>query len=76
MRPSSFKRASIIRKFFFIITTIFIRIIFNQKPKDSFSQEFWKTLECLGPAYVKLGQILSLRNDLLPTSIVEELKTP
>jgi ubiquinone biosynthesis protein len=31
-------------------------------------------LEELGPAFVKLGQILSIRQDILPTDIIEELK--
>lgn len=31
------------------------------------------TLEWLGPAFVKLGQALSLREDILPTAYVEEL---
>ena len=28
----------------------------------------------LGPTYIKLGQVLSLREDILPASITEELK--
>jgi ubiquinone biosynthesis protein len=31
-------------------------------------------LEDLGPSFVKLGQILSTRSDLIPTDIIEELK--
>ena len=33
-----------------------------------------RRLERLGPTYIKLGQILSLREDLLPRPITEELK--
>jgi ubiquinone biosynthesis protein len=33
-----------------------------------------RRLEALGPTYVKLGQILSLREDLLPQSVTIELK--
>jgi ubiquinone biosynthesis protein len=33
-----------------------------------------RRLEILGPTYIKLGQILSLREDLLPQSITDELK--
>lgn len=39
-----------------------------------FPIQFRRRLELLGPTYIKLGQILSLREDLLPTSITDELK--
>ena len=39
-----------------------------------FPVQFRRRLEILGPTYIKLGQILSLREDILPASITEELK--
>ncbi|MCC7165899.1 MAG: AarF/ABC1/UbiB kinase family protein [Anaerolineae bacterium] len=39
-----------------------------------FPVQFRLRLEQLGPTYIKLGQILSLREDLLPSSITNELK--
>jgi ubiquinone biosynthesis protein len=33
-----------------------------------------RRLERLGPTYIKLGQILSLREDILPTPVTDELK--
>jgi predicted unusual protein kinase regulating ubiquinone biosynthesis (AarF/ABC1/UbiB family) len=36
---------------------------------------FRKRLVELGPAYIKLGQVLSTRADLLPTAYIEELAT-
>ncbi|HYG61284.1 MAG TPA: AarF/UbiB family protein [Thermoanaerobaculia bacterium] len=33
-----------------------------------------RRLEILGPTFIKLGQVLALRRDLLPESITEELK--
>jgi ubiquinone biosynthesis protein len=33
-----------------------------------------RSFEELGPAFVKLGQVLATREDLLPTSFIEELK--
>ena len=33
-----------------------------------------KRLEMLGPTYIKLGQILSLREDILPRQVTDELK--
>ncbi|WP_412068027.1 AarF/UbiB family protein [Rubrivirga sp. IMCC43871] len=37
-------------------------------------QQLRRRLEMLGPTYIKLGQVLALREDLLPPSITEELK--
>ncbi len=42
--------------------------------KLPFPVQLRKRLEALGPTYVKLGQILSLREDVLPRSITDELK--
>jgi ubiquinone biosynthesis protein len=39
-----------------------------------FPRQLRKRLEELGPTYIKLGQILSLREDLLPRPITDELK--
>ena len=36
--------------------------------------QFRKRLERMGATYIKLGQILSLREDVLPTHITDELK--
>lgn len=41
---------------------------------QSFAVQFRRRLELLGPTYIKLGQILSLREDLLPKSVTNELK--
>jgi len=39
-----------------------------------FPVQLRRRLESLGPTYIKLGQILSLREDLLPRPITDELK--
>ena len=39
-----------------------------------FPQQLRRRLEALGPTYIKLGQILSLREDILPTEVTDELK--
>lgn len=43
------------------------------KPTESRSVRIRRTLEDLGPIYVKFGQTLSTRKDLLPEDIAEEL---
>lgn len=39
-----------------------------------FPVQLRRRLEMLGPTYIKLGQVLALRQDLLPEAITEELK--
>jgi ubiquinone biosynthesis protein len=39
-----------------------------------FPVQLRRRLEILGPTYIKLGQVLALRQDLLPAAITEELK--
>jgi ubiquinone biosynthesis protein len=40
----------------------------------AFPVQLRRRLEILGPTYIKLGQVLALRQDLLPAAITEELK--
>ena len=42
--------------------------------RQSFPVQLRRRLELLGPTYIKLGQILSLREDLLPRTVTDELK--
>jgi ubiquinone biosynthesis protein len=42
--------------------------------RQSIPVQLRRRLERLGPTYIKLGQILSLREDLLPKALTEELK--
>ncbi|HMN26806.1 MAG TPA: AarF/UbiB family protein [Caldilineaceae bacterium] len=43
--------------------------------RQPFPVQFRMRLELLGPTYIKLGQILSLRQDLLPSAITDELQS-
>lgn len=43
------------------------------KPQGSFAERLRKALETLGPTFIKLGQMLSTRRDLLPDHITQEL---
>jgi len=58
-----------LRLFLFFPWLFLDKAIVNQP----FPVQFRVRLEGLGPTYIKLGQILSLREDLLPRSITEEL---
>ncbi|MEJ2751792.1 MAG: AarF/UbiB family protein, partial [Chloroflexota bacterium] len=42
--------------------------------RQPFAVQFRRRLEMLGPTYIKLGQILSLREDLLPKAVTDELQ--
>ncbi len=42
--------------------------------KLPFPQQLRRRLELLGPTYIKLGQVLSLRRDLLPQTVTDELE--
>jgi len=53
------------------ITGPFLRRDLRDLP---FPVQLRRRLEILGPTYIKLGQVLSLREDILPRSVTEELK--
>lgn len=61
----------ILLRFILAFTWPFMNKDIISKP---FPVQFRRRLEIMGPSYIKLGQILSLRDDLLPKSITEELK--
>ncbi len=42
--------------------------------RQPFAVQFRRRLEMLGPTYIKLGQILSLREDILPKEVTDELQ--
>jgi len=50
---------------------IFIKKEFRKKP---FEIQLRRRLEILGPTYIKLGQIMAIREDILPQLITDELK--
>ena len=51
------------------------RLFLNRKlAAQPFPVQLRRRLEMLGPTYIKLGQVLSLRQDLLPPAITGELK--
>ncbi len=61
----------LILRFFLALTWPFLDKSIIKLP---FSTQFRLRLQKLGPTYIKLGQILSLREDLLPKAITDELK--
>lgn len=66
LRPRSFSRRFI---------ALFLRLILRRPAGIiRFPVRLRQTIEKLGPTYIKLGQILSLREDLLPRRITYELR--
>ena len=49
-------------------------IIRKELRREPLPVQLRRRLELLGPTYIKLGQVLSLRQDLLPKSVTDELK--
>ncbi|PIE03212.1 MAG: ubiquinone biosynthesis protein UbiB [Acidobacteria bacterium] len=57
------------------IVAFFIRPLVKKSYRHlPFAVQLRKRLEILGPTYIKLGQVLSLRQDILPKTITEELE--
>ena len=53
----------------------FIRPFLDEDIRElPYPEQLRKRLEILGPTYVKLGQVLSLRKDLLPDVVTDELR--
>lgn len=50
------------------------RARFSRRARDSLPGHVKRTLEHLGPTFVKLGQALSLRPDLLPNDVIAALQ--
>jgi len=50
------------------------RLLHGRKVHDQTPERMRETLEKLGPTFVKLGQLLSLRPDLIPHEYCEEFK--
>ncbi|MEM7582700.1 MAG: AarF/UbiB family protein [Acidobacteriota bacterium] len=72
-RPRSKRRGLRFRgaQFVALVARLFIK---RSLAKQPFPVQLRRRLELLGPTYIKLGQVLSLREDLLPRPITEELK--
>ena len=58
-----------------IIETFGISVPFKKKPKISRSERIKNAIEELGPTFIKLAQILSLRPDLIPLELAKEFET-
>ncbi len=57
----------------FSMTLITIRFGLLNRNKLTRPQRIQQTLQALGPLFIKLGQVLSTRPDLIPADIAEEL---
>ena len=50
------------------------RMVRRELRNEPFPVQLRRRLELLGPTYIKLGQILSLREDILPRAVTSELR--
>jgi len=57
-----------------MVAWVFRRFLDPEIANQPFPVQLRMRLEMLGPTYVKLGQILSLRQDILPEMVTEELR--
>jgi len=57
------------------VAWIFRRFLDPEIADQPFPVQLRRRLEILGPTYIKLGQILSLRQDILPDSVTSELRS-
>lgn len=57
-----------------VIAGVSRRLVRRDLRDEPFPVQFRRRLELLGPTYIKLGQILSLREDVLPAAITTELR--
>jgi ubiquinone biosynthesis protein len=58
-----------------VVAVISAPFVDGELRAQPFAVQLRRRLERLGPTYIKLGQILSLREDLLPKTITTELKS-
>ncbi len=57
------------------VAAFFVRPFVKRSIRElPIEQQLRRRLELLGPTYIKLGQVLALREDLLPPFITDELK--
>ncbi len=57
-----------------LVETLGIPVPFKKEVKLSRSERIRKTIEELGPTFIKLAQLLSLRPDLIPIELAKELE--
>jgi len=57
-----------------MVAWVFRRFLDPEISRQPFPAQLRIRLEMLGPTYVKLGQILSLRQDILPEVVTDELR--
>ena len=57
-----------------VIETLGISVPFKKRPKISRSERIRRAIEELGPTFIKMAQVLSLRPDLIPLELSKEFE--
>ena len=57
-----------------ISRVLWFNLIFLDKDSEKFGRKLRLSLESMGPMFIKFGQLLSTRTDLLSISVAKELQ--
>src|SRR5699024_2875578 len=76
-REASVKKSERLREIISVLAAYGFGHIYNTKvhlkKKEADPQNLRKAFEELGPSFIKMGQIISTRRDILPKAYIEEL---
>jgi ubiquinone biosynthesis protein len=73
--PGSIHLPRMVKLIGLLISTIFYPVGFIRKPQNNFGIRLAECLKALGPIYIKFGQTLSTRPDLIGADISESLQS-
>ena len=72
VKPSRFRSALVVWQFL-VLTAALIGLVMRRGDRDRYARRVRETFERLGGLWIKAGQVIALRIDLLPESLCREL---